>query len=158
MSMISAYLKRLSDSNARADHSPPEHSPPLHASQIATLHPGHFRAATPMLQQRFDFCGAWRQAALQQDWLDPAQMRLAWSDPVIEARLALRRDEGTGIVASVPSNRLSLFAFSPARPDETYLVWPEQTGDEPALHLHSHHQTHEFANLRDFLAWLVETR
>ncbi len=156
MSMITALLHRLREINERAAPGLRLLEPPVHVRQLATLADHRYIPISPMLSQRFDFAGAWKNAALAQDWLSPDEMKAAWTDAAIRQQLSVRREHWeASVFATHPTNRLTLFAIDRIDGNETYLLWPEEPAQEPGVVVYASHQTHEFDDLRAFAKWLV---
>ena len=154
--MVAALLQRLREINERKNPGLQLLEPPAHVRQLATLADHHYTPISPMLRQRFDFAGAWKNAARAQDWLSADEMKAVWSDATIQQQLSVRREHWeSSVFTAHPLSRLSLFAIDRIDGNETYLLWPEEHAQEPGVVVYAGHQTHEFDDLRAFASWLV---
>lgn len=160
MGMIAAHLKRLKEHNEQVQEGSQWIEPPGHVVlRVPTLQEHHSVPSTPMVQQRFSFAGAWRNAAMGQDWLGVEDMKSVWLDPVIQKQLSRRREhEDSSVLTAYPLGRLSLFGIDLIGSNESYLVWSDQGGVEARVVVYSGgHHTHEFDDLQTYFRWLVES-
>ena len=155
---VLVLLQRMRERND-ADPNREEHEcfpPDKPATRIATLDPQITRPLSPMVQARFDFAGAWKDARLSRNWLSLAQIAHAKDDPQIAESIAIRRENSYGDEppGGVAADRCAIFAHNPYELDETYLVWTDDN-EEPVVWEYFGGDVSYFANLESYLSYIV---
>lgn len=126
---------------------------------IPTLKRGVHRRPTPMIRQRFEFCGAWKGAFIGLEWLSVSGMRSALRNKEIMHQIRGRRDYCEGSAPAIYDwDSLSLFAVDRLDKDEIYLVWDEDERKEPKVVWYFAQSESEFANLKEYLEYLLKPR
>ncbi|WP_369944415.1 hypothetical protein [Xanthomonas medicagonis] len=152
-------LERLRLRNeADADHGDQELQPAnLESLELMTLS-GKIRQLSPMLMERFKFCGRWNNANLDQDWLSVSDAANIGGDATAQEWIALRIENWDHCPpANVSKDDVALFGFNPYEPEETYVVW--RTGQaEPEVWRFFGADYKNFRNLNRFLEYLVGDR
>lgn len=125
---------------------------------IMTLNPGIFRPLSPMLKARFEFCHAWKDAYLSQDWLGLQEIRNWPNNQNIVRRLELRQENWDFVPpASVPPENCAIYAVNPYELDETYLVWTDDA-EEPQIWEFFGADYKMFTNLDRYLEFILGDR
>lgn len=155
---VLALLRRMKALND-ADPSREEHDvlpPDKPATHITTLDGQTIRPLSPMLQARFDFAGAWRDARLSQNWLSLAEIGAANNDPQIAESIAIRTENSYGEEppGGVAPDSCAIFAHNPHELDETYLVWHGDS-EEPVIWEYFGGDVSYFVHLESYLSHIV---
>lgn len=155
---VLALSRRMKDLND-ADSSREEHRvlpPETPATHIATLDGRLTRPLSSMLQARFDFAGAWKDARLSQNWLSLAEIKGAKDDPQIAESIAIRTENNYGDEppGGVAAECCAIFAHNPYELDETYLVW-HGDNEEPVVWEYFGGDVSYFVNLESYLSYIV---
>lgn len=124
---VALLLERLKARNEEDKERGPQTIEPAEspADTIQTLSGEHQRPLSPMLMDRFRFCGTWNNAHLSQDWLSLSQINdwranaklVEWVD------LSIENSFGPEPPGGVDSKDCAIFGYNPHEPEETYLVW-----------------------------------
>lgn len=152
-------LERLRLRNeADPDHGDQELQPAnLESLELMTLS-GKSRRLSPMLMERFKFCGRWSNANLDQDWLSICDAANIDGDVTAQEWIALRTENWDHCPpANVSKNDVAMFGFNPYEPEETYLVWRGEQS-EPEVWRFSGLDYKIFDNLNRFLEYLLGDR
>jgi len=149
------HYKKVRDSEIeiQGDHdmAPPEN----HCGQIRTLNYDFFRPISPMLMDRFKFCGAWKNAYLGQDWLSIQEIN-KWKDNKILCEWLRLRQENSHQgepLAEYPMENTAIFSINNDYPDEIYLIWDEGC-TEPKIWHYFESDFYTFNNFERFLLYI----
>jgi hypothetical protein len=152
-------VKSHIDENSLNDRkSPPfelDISPPDPFGEIPTFDSTVSHALTPQLKTRFTHSGSWLYGT--QYWLSPMAMR-EWIDkPNIRKYHQSLRENWEGSAPNVvPDDRLSLLEVGRLSPDSVvYLVWAEDSRQEPQVWRYSGMESAEYTSLEEYLKWLA---
>ena len=132
--------------------------PARQLNYIATLAPDRLRPLSPMLQARFDYCGTWHDADLNQNWLSQTAIANYRNNPILSKWIELRSENWNWAPpGSVAPENCAVFGYSAHELEETYLVW-EDGVEEPAIWRYSSAQYHRFDNLDRYLEYILGDR
>lgn len=126
---------------------------------ILTLNDTFSRPLSPMLEQRFKFCGTWKNAHLSQDWLGLSQIR-NWrkNAKLVEwVNLSIENSYGSEPPGGVDAKDCAIFGYNPNEPEETYLVW-HQGEIEPKIWSFFQGDYGLFDNLERYLEFILGER
>jgi hypothetical protein len=144
----------------RRNESDPEHGPQVRSgpesevSQISTL-AGTRRSLSPMIRARFEYAGTWENVNLDQTWLSLSQIEKVDTNHQALEWIRLRRENWEHCPpANVAAEEVSLFGINPFEPEETYLVWRNNT-IEPEVWRFFGADYKMFANIDSFLNYLL---
>jgi hypothetical protein len=154
-----ALLDRLRMRNeADPDHGHQELQPADVASHELKTLSGQNRRLSPMLIERFRFCGRWTNANLDQDWLGISDIDNIGNNATAQEWIALRTENWDHCPpANVSKDDVALFGFNPYEPEETYVVW--RAGRvEPEVWRFFGADYKFFQDLNRFLEYLVGDR
>lgn len=127
------------------------------AKGIPTLQDGVYRPCSPMLKQRFEQFGRWREAS-HGHWLSLDDMQSLWRADLDDEwlqEIALQRRAGeedwpNEASALFQHHRLSLFAGSDIGNEKIYLLWLDFE-EEPQLWVYDANGESRYANLHEYL-------
>jgi hypothetical protein len=115
-------------------------------------------ALSPMLKERFAFCGHWTNANLDQNWLAISDINSAASNSIAQQWISLRIENWDHCPpANVSKDDVALFGFNPYEPEETYVVWRDGQ-NEPEVWRFFGADYKCFSNLNRFLEYLIGDR
>ncbi|MEM7477843.1 MAG: hypothetical protein AAF483_22890 [Planctomycetota bacterium] len=126
---------------------------PVRIKNLPTLEQGTRRLISPMLKERFAFCGRWRRFG--EIWLSAEQMETVCRNRQFKRNFRIQKEEWENSApAIIPPNRLTVYSVSSHDDgDYTYLVWPERQNGEPQLWRYQSQSETQFKNLQEFLEW-----
>jgi hypothetical protein len=141
-----------------ADHGDQELLPADPASDELKTLSGKSRRLSPMLKERFEFCGRWNNANLDQDWLSTSDIDDIGNDATAQEWIALRIENWDHCPpANVSKDDVAIFGFNPYEPEETYVVWREGH-IEPEIWRFFGADYKVFSDLTRFLEYLLGDR
>lgn len=157
---ISRLLEKLKGHNAANDFggllAQKIEKPSSFSKGVPTLQQGIYRPASPMLTARFQFAGSWTYAAAGQTWLSPQSMEKAWNNKGIGKQLKLRKEHWSeSVLNKATPDRVALFGIDREEKEETYLHFAEDAS-EPEIFQYVSNAEKKFANLEDYLHYLLE--
>ena len=107
-----------------------------------------------MIRERFAFAGKWEYAWLGQTWLGIEDMEAVWENDEILSQIKTRKDNWEdGAPWTYREDELSLFGIDQVEFEESYLVWRDDGGAEPALYIYTSQRESRFENLFEFLRY-----
>lgn len=119
---------------------------------------GKNRTLSPMLKERFDFCGKWINANLDQNWLSVSEIDDIGGNSIAQKWILLRIDNWHHCPpANVSKDDVALFGFNPHEPEETYIVWRDGRL-EPEVWRFFGSDYKKFSNINRFLEYLLGDR
>lgn len=135
----------------------PEYGDASDVETVPTLDPSVRRPVTPMLRERFRFCGGWRLAT-HGDWLGIAEMELVASGDLTEPRIseiiaykdAAALDWPNDACGLFRADRVSLFAGSDLTYTRAYLLWFDGAS-EPEVWAYDSNGEARYADLDAYL-------
>jgi hypothetical protein len=131
---IHNLLKRLKKENDDdLDHGEQLISPPdTNQKKIKTLNNDVYRPLSPMLMARFNYCGKWTNANLEQDWLSISEIDAWEHNDRLKKWIDLRIENWDHCPpANTKKENCAIFGYNPYDPEETYLVWDDD--EEPKI-------------------------
>lgn len=157
MSHTSHLIQRAVQLRASVSPSSPRYSDASSVQEVPTLDPNVRRHASPMLYERFLFCGKWEMAT-HGDWLSITEMTAIAENDLSDPRIAEIAD---GVRASALDwandaaglfrpDRLSLFAASDTTYERVYLVWFDEV-EEPELWVYDANGEGRYGDLDEYL-------
>lgn len=121
---------------------------------VPTLAPGKYQPLTPMLAERFRFCGDWQNAFIGMTWPGIAALERAAKSRKVRYEVRTRREYWEGSAPALfPDERLSLLGFDLVEGDAIYLIWNGKREPSVAWYASQHEQT--FRSLNGLLRFLV---
>jgi len=126
---------------------------------IQTLDTYVSRPISPLLKKRFEFCAAWKNAYLEQDWLSLREINNWESNKTIVEWVNLRKENSFSEnepFVKYPLKNIAVFSIDPDFPNETYLVWDDDNATEPKIWLYFDAEYYTFTNFERFLLYLNE--
>lgn len=137
--------------------SQPERDDAVSVHEVPTLDPSVCRPVSPMLHERFLFCGRW-ELATHGDWLNVDEMSAIANNDSSDARIAELIDGKNAAAlewandagALFRADRLSLFAASCTSYERVYLLWLDET-IEPELWVYDANGEARYRSLDDYL-------
>ena len=132
-------------------------SPRESVSELPTFDRKISRQLSPMLKARFDYAGSWRMG--QEIWLSATEMPSYLKRRAVRQCHRALRDQWEGSAPMVFSDRcLSLFGVTEYVPEDlVYLAWREKER-EPEVWVYEGMESHNFANLEEYLRWRLEAK
>ena len=105
---------------------------------------------SPMLIDRFNFCGEWSDFYLSQNMLSLDDINKFPYDKKLNQWINLRKDNWDHVPPkSIGDSMCSIFSFNPYEPEEIYLDWSEGI-DEPVIRPCSQADYYRYNNLEEF--------
>lgn len=160
MENTTKLLDRIRDYNNNApDRRHHLIEPRLHPiDYIATLAYNRNRPLSPMLRARFDYCGTWHDADLNQNWLSQTAISHYRNNPTLAQLIKQRiRNWDWTPPGCVARQNCAIFGYSDHEQEETYLVW-EDGVEEPAVWRYTSAHYNRFDNLDRYLEYILGDR
>lgn len=153
-SLLKMYKNNLaSEGSLNTDSfiSPPE----KFNDKILTLSDGVYKPLSKMLQERFDFCGEWKNAYLSQDWLSLSSINNWQNSKKILEWIELRKENSYpgDLLEDHPPENIAIFSINPYEPEEIYLFWGKDE-EEPQIWHYFGADFYTFNNLERFLLYV----
>lgn len=125
---------------------------PHPVSSVPTLVKGVYQSITPMIKARFEYASTWTEADGGIAWLSIQEMEEAAMDNetlrMVNDRIEIWNETP---LKGVPFSRISLFGLYRVQGEEMYLLWPETSGQEPAIISYSGNYETEFSDFDSYL-------
>jgi len=127
---------------------------PEQVSRLPSFDSQTHHIISPMLAARFGYAGMYKTG--QSIWLSPSQMQVQMiADEVRSVHRSLREHWEGSAPAVFPDSQLTLFGITEGVPESlTYLIWREGQM-EPDVCVYSGLNQHRFANLSEYLTWVL---
>lgn len=133
---------------------PPEK---IGATGVPALKAGVYAPCTPMLKARFDYASDWEGALGGQSLLSLKQMERLWQDKDMMSSVRIRMEHWSESPPAVHAwDRISLLALDVTGQEETYLIWPDKKGEEPAVVSYLGQLEHSFKDLGSLFEFHVD--
>ena len=148
-------LRAENDASKYAAEYPQALSPAESARRgVPTLAPGKYQPLTPMIAERFRFCGDWHNAFIGMIWPGVSALERAARSRKVKEEVRTRRKYWEGSApAMYPDEKLALLGFDLVDGSAIYLVW---TGNqEPSVAWYEAQHEDTFRNLNGLLRYLV---